>query len=181
MSRNRGRRDGRCLCLCRSRSHCRCQCCCSHCQCLTHAKGASSPTHPRALQLTWAFIRRTYARDEAAAREAFFSPDCPDDTVHAAFERLSAGLDAPPAVDVSTLDKELGPGRPVPRPAAADLPVLVIGAADDRVVDAEGVAATAAHFGVSAVTLPQTAHDIMLDTRWEASSTVLLDWLTELP
>jgi hypothetical protein len=37
------------------------------------------------------------------------------------------------------------------------------------------------YYGVSPVLLPDTAHDAMLDTRWEAAAASLRGWLDGLP
>ena len=63
-----------------------------------------------------------------------------------------------PVVDVRSLNSNL----PLPMPTGLDCPVLVLGCSKDRIVDGEGVAETAAHFGAHPIMLPDVAHDLML-------------------
>ena len=67
-----------------------------------------------------------------------------------------------PVVDVKTLNSNL----PLPQPQKLSCPVLVLGCSNDRIVDAEGVAETAAHFRTKPVILPDLAHDLMLVSTW---------------
>lgn len=62
-------------------------------------------------------------------------------------------------------------------PGQVDLPVLVMGAADDRFVPRFEVEATAAAFRVAPVIVERMAHAMMLDVRWEAAAKALLFWL----
>ncbi len=72
-----------------------------------------------------------------------------------------------PVVDVKALNSNL----PLPQPLKLSCPVLVLGCSNDRIVDAEGVAETAAHFGTEPVILPDLAHDLMLVSTWLVSLT----------
>jgi alpha-beta hydrolase superfamily lysophospholipase len=68
-----------------------------------------------------------------------------------------------------------------PRPAAArGVPAFVAGGTDDLVVDWVAVQETAAWFDVVPTQWQSTAHDCMLDTRWEAAADSLRRWLDEL-
>lgn len=68
-----------------------------------------------------------------------------------------------------------------PRPArVARLPLLVLGAQDDAVFLAQQVRDTAAAYGVEPQLIAGLAHDLMLDTRWEAAAERLLAWLEDL-
>ena len=71
------------------------------------------------------------------------------------------------------------PLAPLP-PAAHQVPAGVGGGTVDRVVDGLAVEETAAWFGVSPVMWVDTAHDCMLDTRWETAAGTLLQWLDDL-
>lgn len=68
----------------------------------------------------------------------------------------------------------LTPHRPRSRP---DLPVFVLGAADDRIFTPSEVKATAAAWNTPAHLVPGLAHDVMLDTRWREAADRLLGWL----
>ena len=71
----------------------------------------------------------------------------------------------------------------MPRPPAdglESLPRFVGGGADDAIVDAEAVREAAAWLGLppGAERLwARTAHDCMLDTRWEGAARDVLGWL----
>ena len=77
------------------------------------------------------------------------------------------------------MSQQVGEGRPVGKP---DFPcdVIVMGGAEDKVVDVEGLQETADYYGVTPVVLPDTAHDLMLDTRWEVAAQRLDQWLQTL-
>lgn len=68
----------------------------------------------------------------------------------------------------------LTPHRPRRRPS---LPVLVLGAADDRIFTVPEVEVTAAAWGTTAHIVPDLAHDVMLDSRWQEAADVLEQWL----
>jgi pimeloyl-ACP methyl ester carboxylesterase len=59
-------------------------------------------------------------------------------------------------------------------------PVVVLGGAADRFIPVDEVWRTAAYFGTRPVILPDVAHTLMLDTRWEKAAEALLAWLRGL-
>ncbi len=65
-------------------------------------------------------------------------------------------------------------------PERGGAPVLVLGAAGDRVCTPDDVRATARHHGVDAVILPALAHMLMLERQWERPAKALLRWLETL-
>ncbi len=64
---------------------------------------------------------------------------------------------------------------PRPRPGAA--PMLVLGAQNDRVFTVAEMRATARAWGADLELLPDLAHDVMLDTRWERAAATVARWL----
>ena len=80
-------------------------------------------------------------------------------------------------MDLKSLDASL----PIPPPRADAPPVVVVGGEKDFVVDVEGLEETAAWAGTpgEAVVLKDTAHDVMLDTKWEGAAAALEGWMTE--
>ncbi|MDH4121558.1 MAG: lysophospholipase [Deltaproteobacteria bacterium] len=56
-------------------------------------------------------------------------------------------------------------------------PLLVMGAADDNAIHVNEVKATARAHGTQAVILPHMGHDMMLETRWQATADGILEWL----
>jgi pimeloyl-ACP methyl ester carboxylesterase len=82
--------------------------------------------------------------------------------------------------NVRLLDlKAMNASLPIPRPSA-DLRVFVVGGEEDFVVDVEGLRETAAWGNTEAVVLKRTAHDVMLDTRWEGGARALEGWMETL-
>jgi len=59
---------------------------------------------------------------------------------------------------------------------ANPLPVLVLGARDDYIVDEEGVKETAAYFGVEPVLIPDLYHDVMLGPKASLAAAAVIKW-----
>lgn len=64
--------------------------------------------------------------------------------------------------------------------AARQLPTFVAGGMTDIVVDWTAVEETARWFGVAPTRWENTAHDCMIDTRWEAAAQSMRQWLDGL-
>ncbi|MBN1137273.1 MAG: alpha/beta hydrolase, partial [Anaerolineae bacterium] len=58
-------------------------------------------------------------------------------------------------------------------------PLLVLGAADDRLISPSEVEATAQAYGVRAEFFPNMAHDMMLEDGWQMVADRILGWLDE--
>ncbi|KAK9867141.1 hypothetical protein WJX84_004221 [Apatococcus fuscideae] len=125
------------------------------------------------VRLTWGFITKSFLRSKSACREMFFSNDLPEADIDRYQQLFRAEAGKVPVVDVKALNSNL----PLPRPCSLHCPVLVLGCSNDRIVDRQGVEETAAHFGAQAVMLPDLAHDLMLDTRWQQAADALLQWM----
>jgi alpha-beta hydrolase superfamily lysophospholipase len=131
-----------------------------------------------AARLTYGFIARSFARSADEARFMFFSDDLPAEDLGRYQALLAAGSPAR-LLDLGALKAEL----PVPLPPTdvlVNLPRFVGGGADDAIVDAEALAEAVAWLGLPPGTeriWPRTAHDCMLDTRWEAAARDVLGWL----
>ena len=65
-------------------------------------------------------------------------------------------------------------------PERGDTPLLVLGAAGDRICTPDDVDATARHHGVEAVILPGLAHMMMLERGWEAPARALARWIATI-
>jgi pimeloyl-ACP methyl ester carboxylesterase len=65
----------------------------------------------------------------------------------------------------------------LPRPSRVKTPVLVLGAADDRVFSPGEVQATARAYHTTAEIFPDMAHDMMLEPGWQAVADRILTWL----
>ncbi|KAF0911476.1 hypothetical protein E2562_011128 [Oryza meyeriana var. granulata] len=58
--------------------------------------------------------------------------------------------------------------------------ILVVGASNDFIVDAEGLAETAKFYNVQPVCVEGIAHDMMLDYSWDKGAGIILSWLEKL-
>ncbi|MCU0826021.1 MAG: lysophospholipase [Tabrizicola sp.] len=72
------------------------------------------------------------------------------------------------------LDMLFLPVRHRPPP---ELPVLVMGAGQDRIIPAAAIAGTARFHGVSPVILPEASHMVPVDEGWLTAATALEDWI----
>jgi len=128
-------------------------------------------TPVKAAKITWSFISRNFERDSAVCRDTFFSDTLPEAELER-FRARIAGSCSVRLLDLRALDEEL-PIERLPQPT----PVFVLGAEDDLIVDREGVQETAEWAGADPVFVASLAHDVMLDTRWEAAAQELEQWL----
>eukprot|EP00873_Tetraselmis_striata_P025577 jgi/Tetstr1/445841/TSEL_033481.t1 len=129
-----------------------------------------------ALKITWWFIRKSFATSEEACRKSFFSDDLPDADLRRYMEQIK-GSGNTRMIDLKNMNEII----PLPPPPAFAPPALVLGAELDKVVDIPAVEELAANWGVKPVIVPNIAHDMMLDSRWEDAATAIAAWLAELP
>ena len=66
----------------------------------------------------------------------------------------------------------------LPKPGRVKTPLLVLGAAEDRIFAPHEVEATAAAYGTSAQIFPGMAHDMMLEAGWQKAAEAMVGWLT---
>jgi pimeloyl-ACP methyl ester carboxylesterase len=104
------------------------------------------------------------------AREAFFSPDLPEDQL-LAYWGLMQDESYMALLDMVALDR--------PKPEKVKTPMLVIGVGRDNMLGPGEIEATARAYNVDAVILPDIAHNSMLDPRWTAVAEHILAWLNE--
>jgi alpha-beta hydrolase superfamily lysophospholipase len=104
------------------------------------------------------------------AQEALFSSDMPRDKVRSYFWRLQ---------DESYRAYLDMMGLSLPRPARVKTPILVMGAADDRLISSSEVEATARAYQTQAEVLPDMAHDMMLEAGWQVVADRILGWFNE--
>ncbi len=140
----------------------------------------------RSLRQAWlitrGFAMKTAASDPADARALFFDEKTADDELAAYMPRLAA--DSQVGLDLGDFNRNL-PSRDADERgeaawlarASPPLPVLVIGAERDAVVDAEGVKETAAFLGTEATVLAGLPHDVMLCRGWEVGADRIIDWM----
>lgn len=110
--------------------------------------------------------------DPELMRRHLFSDDLPD-ADYARFSRRVQG-------ESRHVGIELQGWRPfAPMPWQAP-PTFVLGGLDDRFIRPDAVRGSATYYGVAPVLVPQLAHTLMLDPRWEDAARPLRDWLIGL-
>jgi pimeloyl-ACP methyl ester carboxylesterase len=123
-------------------------------------------SHPRAL------MRAMVKKDLAEALPAFLSFFLSSDLSSARRDSIAARLDGltsfAAAADAFYTDP--------PRPAATEMPVLVVAGEKDWSIPRYKNARLAKAYGGTLIDVP-TAHDIMCDTRWEAAALQIFEWL----
>jgi pimeloyl-ACP methyl ester carboxylesterase len=102
------------------------------------------------------------------AREAFFSRNLDEATVHLYWSKLQdesyRGF-----LDMLALD--------LPKPAQVKTPLLVLGGAADSIFFPWQIEATGRAYNTRAECLPGIAHDMMLEPRWQDAADRILAWL----
>ena len=106
----------------------------------------------------------------ALAREAFFSPDLPDERL-SEYWRLMQDESYRAFLDMVAFD--------LPKPPRVKTPVLVLGAARDNMLAASEIEATARAYDTRGEVIPGVAHDSMLEPRWETVAERMRVWLGE--
>ena len=104
------------------------------------------------------------------AQEALFSANMPEDRVRHYFARLQ---------DESFRAYLDMMGLNLPRPERVKTPILVLGAAEDRLISPSEVEATARAYQTQAAVFPDMAHDMMLEVGWQVVADRILGWLGE--
>lgn len=92
---------------------------------------------------------------------AFFSESLPETTRRAYHDRL-VEESFRMILDAGVLD--------LPRPRRISTPILVLGAENDTIFPPHEMRATARAYGAECNILADTAHDVMLEPRWEAGA-----------
>ncbi|NWF69829.1 MAG: alpha/beta fold hydrolase [Chloroflexi bacterium] len=112
----------------------------------------------------------SYVASPELARRHFFSADVPQSDIQRYFARLG-NESWRMAFDVLLLN--------LPRPKKIMTPLLVVAAANDQVFMPWEEKRTAQAYHTEALMLPDTAHDVMLETRWQAAADQILAWLAQ--
>ena len=124
------------------------------------------------IKITYAFIAGAFKTNAALCRECFFSNDLSETTLLKHMGQIAESCNVR-LLDLKALDNVL----PIPAPKQGSAPVCVLGGRDDFVVDVEGLEETAEWGRTSAIVMEDTAHDLMLDTRWEKAAGALDGWM----
>jgi pimeloyl-ACP methyl ester carboxylesterase len=102
------------------------------------------------------------------AREAFFSPDFPDEELLTYWKKMQ-DESYMALLDMVALDR--------PEPAKVKAPMLVLGAARDNMLKPREIEATAKSYHTQAEIIPDVAHNSMLEQRWMSVAERILAWL----
>ena len=124
------------------------------------------------IKITYAFIAGAFKTNAALCRECFFSNDLSETTLLKHMGQIAESCNVR-LLDLKALDNVL----PIPAPKQGSAPVCVLGGRDDFVVDVEGLEETANWGRTSPIVMEDTAHDLMLDTRWEKAAGALDGWM----
>jgi pimeloyl-ACP methyl ester carboxylesterase len=120
------------------------------------------------VNLTWSLYPAVGTPD--LCREVLFSADMPEPQVKAYFARLQ-DESYRAYMDMVFLN--------LPRLKKPKSPLLVLGAANDKAISVDEVEATAQNYGTKAEIFPDMAHNMMLESGWQAVADRILIWLKE--
>lgn len=126
------------------------------------------------MRITVAFIFATFKANATTCRECFFSDDLPERELRKHMGQIAGSCNVR-LLDLNAMNASL----PIPKPPSG-ASVFVLGGEDDFVVDVQGVQETAQWGSTTPVILKNTAHDVMLDTRWEKVAEELGGWMERL-
>jgi pimeloyl-ACP methyl ester carboxylesterase len=139
-------------------------------------------------KITAGLAMKKCIRDRELCRELFFGSELEDGISDEDVSRFQQYFerDTVATIDLMDLAKRLpsvqtdDSGKAIFWEDDRDLviPSLVIGATDDFIVDKEGVEEVARYYGVEPI-MVDSAHDVMLGSRWENGAKVILDFLEE--
>jgi len=139
---------------------------------LAHSAWRMSVTDPRLWSSMLALtLGKTPAHNDPAFRRALFSPDTHSTTIEEVAKR--AGPESPWAV----IDAQGWPPF-APAPWAAP-PAFVLGGSIDRLIPEDEVRRTGMYYGAVTRIVPDLAHALMLEPRWEPGAHELEAWLKQ--
>lgn len=104
------------------------------------------------------------------AREAFFSPEMPEEQVRK-YHRLLQDESYLAFLGMMLFE--------LPRPSRVQVPMLVLGGERDTIFQPKEVGMAARAYGGRATIYPGMAHDLMLEAGWQSVADHILRWLRE--
>jgi pimeloyl-ACP methyl ester carboxylesterase len=113
---------------------------------------------------TWYFVSTP-----ALAKDYFFSDDYPDDKFLAYYAHIQTESFRM-ALEAAFLN--------LPRPKKIKIPLLVLGAENDRVFTVAEQRKTARAYKTEALIYHDMAHDMMLESGWKAVADQILNWIS---
>lgn len=128
--------------------------------------------HPLALaKVTFTLSMYPAISTPQLSKDFLFSSTMPDDQAHRYFTLLQDE-----SFRVIALESAL---LALPRPAVVKTPLLVLGAANDRVFATTEIESTARAYNTQATIFPDMAHDMMLESGWQSVADKIINWLAE--
>ncbi|GJZ41529.1 ataxia telangiectasia mutated family protein [Tanacetum coccineum] len=127
------------------------------------------------IRVTMSLAAKGFQTSLPLCKETFFSQGMDDHLVQR-YQELMTESSRMPLFDLRKLNASL----PVAAMPNTSTQVLVMGAADDFIVDAKGLEETGSFYGVQPVCVKGVAHDMMLDSSWEKGAEVILSWIKSL-
>ncbi|XP_052204269.1 uncharacterized protein LOC127809483 isoform X2 [Diospyros lotus] len=128
-----------------------------------------------AFKVTCSLAAKAFQTSLPLCKETFFSAGMGDHLV-LRYQKLMTESSRMSLFDLRRLNASL----PVPSVPNSSVEVLVLGANNDFIVDAEGLGETGRFYGVSPICIDGVAHDMMLDCSWEKGARAILSWLNGL-
>ncbi|KAI6676195.1 hypothetical protein NL676_036991 [Syzygium grande] len=128
-----------------------------------------------AFKVTRSLAAKGFQTSLPLCKETFFSAAMEDHLVQH-YQELMKESSQMPLFDLRQLNASL----PVPSVPKSSVELLVVGATDDFIVDAQGIRETGEYYDVPPICVEGVAHDMMLDCSWEKGADVLLSWLKGL-
>ncbi|KAI3699450.1 hypothetical protein L2E82_43775 [Cichorium intybus] len=128
-----------------------------------------------AFKVTMSLAAKAFQTSLPLCKETFFSKKM-DDNLVLRYQELMTESSRMPLFDLRKLNASL----PVASTGNPSTRVLVMGAADDFIVDAKGLEETASFYGVKPECVEGVAHDMMLDSSWEKGAQLILSWIKGL-
>lgn len=126
------------------------------------------------IKVTLSLAAKMFTTSLSMCRETFFSPSLPESEV-VRYQSLMKGSSKVPLFNIRKLNEFL----PIQPPGkGVSLPILVVGAENDFILDRQAIDETAVQLGAKEVILPGIAHDVMLDTNWKDAADVLDSWMS---
>lgn len=125
-----------------------------------------------AFKVTLSLAAKAFQTSLPLCKETFFSATMEDHLV-LRYQELMKESSRMPLFDLRKLNASL----PVPSLPKSCIEVLVLGASDDFIVDAEGLNETGRFYSVTPICVQGVAHDMMLDCSWQKGAEAILTWL----
>ncbi|XP_025647342.1 uncharacterized protein [Arachis hypogaea] len=133
-----------------------------------------------AFKVTRSLAAKAFQTSLPLCRETFFSATM-EDHIFKRYQELMKESSSLPLFNLRKLNASLlVPSAPNGVTPNCPVDVLVLGAKNDFIFDAEGLNETARFYSVPPDCVDVVAHDMMLDVSWEKGAKVILSWINGL-